>query len=437
MLQKFFENNLQTTFIKSILYNTALPIYRTVRDGDILIKGFNYIYKNKVIECTKTGKLILNGTTLENMVVGQYVSYDDDNDGNPDNEICSFKMVQYYTFGQDTINISRRHKCYNTYYDQQTHYFLGEYLRCMRDLYNVDLMGLYNCFNYNIIREIYLHEKDNDGKCYTLRVNDAYKEVLIPIKFNQVYSIAIDVPIDIMVLPVLYSDGSGLVRQSGSENLIQEKLDGFDLVTLKDLSFKSPKMYIFSTTDPEVYKYEKYLRLLIQIPYGCDSSLVVLEGDYSQGSTSFTQVDEQLIDYIDPHTFSDIMKIQNPSLLLMNDKNFYAYSDVLIQYLSHNAITSREILTDNIKRVQEQIKSIQLGVAKEENSDMYSRYKPSSDITRRTGMVDFDYGVWTNNLRYLIYKDFYYHADKYPKTDFLGFVDTNVEKYLNAVGGIK
>ena len=44
-----------------------------------------------------------------------------------------------------------------SYYDSNTHYFLGQYLRMIRDLYNIDLMAYYNCWCGNILDNLRLN----------------------------------------------------------------------------------------------------------------------------------------------------------------------------------------------------------------------------------------------------------------------------------------
>ena len=51
-MQKFLTDTLTGRFIKSLLYNTYLPSYRTVRENDFIISGIRYAYKEFIIEAT-------------------------------------------------------------------------------------------------------------------------------------------------------------------------------------------------------------------------------------------------------------------------------------------------------------------------------------------------------------------------------------------------
>lgn len=55
MYQKFFTDTIESKFIKYLLYNTPLPIYNSVRDGDYIIEDVVYVYVRSIIKCTKSG----------------------------------------------------------------------------------------------------------------------------------------------------------------------------------------------------------------------------------------------------------------------------------------------------------------------------------------------------------------------------------------------
>lgn len=62
MLKEYFNKTTETTFLKSLLSAVQLPKFKLVHSGMLLFEGYYYIYKEKVIQCTKTGIL---GETAE------------------------------------------------------------------------------------------------------------------------------------------------------------------------------------------------------------------------------------------------------------------------------------------------------------------------------------------------------------------------------------
>ena len=119
MYQKFFTKTIESKFIKNLLKNTPLPIYKIIRDNDYIIEGNIYIYKERIIKATKSG-IIKSGM---------------------------YTILSLYNFGDDYLNYTERYVSRYSYYDSDTHEFLGTYLRCLRGIYGLDLMPLYNCYS--------------------------------------------------------------------------------------------------------------------------------------------------------------------------------------------------------------------------------------------------------------------------------------------------
>ena len=120
MRQRFFTSTAQGRLIKNILCNTPIPIYDTVRPGDYIIRNCKYIYNNTLIQCTKSGLL---------------------------EEDAIFIALDYaFYWGVDKLNHTERLKSNTSYYDSDTHQWLGRYLRAYKDMKGVNLMPFYNCF---------------------------------------------------------------------------------------------------------------------------------------------------------------------------------------------------------------------------------------------------------------------------------------------------
>ena len=72
-------------------------------------------------------------------------------------------------------------------YDTKTHEYLGEYLRFIRDYYNVNLMSLYNCFNDKIYNNIEFNFTINTAQEKTTKItfnsqNPKYRIYAVPVK---------------------------------------------------------------------------------------------------------------------------------------------------------------------------------------------------------------------------------------------------------------
>lgn len=79
MRQKFFTNTIQSKFIKSLLKTSYLPNLDSCRDGDYLIKGKTYVYKDKIIKCIESGFLNTSKEIQEKIKVYDLDTYDHGN----------------------------------------------------------------------------------------------------------------------------------------------------------------------------------------------------------------------------------------------------------------------------------------------------------------------------------------------------------------------
>ena len=369
MPQKFFTDTLISKFIKNLLLNTPLPIINTVREYDYIIKDCFYVYKDYIIKCTKSGVLV-NSSTDEDVVIAEY------------------DMIQPFVWGQDLPTITERFMSKYNYYDSDTHLYLGKYLRCLRDIKDIDLMPFYNCFNYKIIKDTSI----------SLDENTAEKKIIaIPIKFNKTYTIAIDSGTEVLMQSMIYGP-LGLLTINGED--ITEKL-GNTKQRFGHLNFLQPVTYKVECDNKNLMCYEKYLYLFIQLSNSNNSSIVVLEGGYTNQSC------EKIISIDGLSTIPDFrldeLFLSELSLLQINDNNSYAFSDRLIEYLLINAITSDDEISHNIYTIQKE-----LGLFND----------PS--IMR---------GVWDRKLRYIVYNTYMNRKD-ISKLDINGFVDKDTERYI-------
>lgn len=321
MRQRFFTSTAQTRLIKNILDNTYIPIYDTVQPGDYIIKGCKYIYNISLIRCIKSGNL--------------------EGDG-------EFLTLDYsFYWGVPKLNHTEKLRDATGFYDSKVHEWLGRYLRAYRDMVGINLMPFYNCFSgvytsrFTLIPIDYVNKYTNEGitssvvgskisvyeseQSYdeysqgTEEFNakyveqSSYKILQIPIKLNRTYTIAVDCDSTVRVAPAFINHGHLVKVKLGTTELsltdiIIDNKDEQGIISPISIEktntvFTKPftifinnknqsivdgiitKDDIGITYEQLLQRYEKYLYLLIQLPRDNTSSVVVLEGDYTNLST--------------------------------------------------------------------------------------------------------------------------------------------------------
>lgn len=396
-LQQFNKNTNISSLIKGLLNQIAIPSIKTIVNGDYILNGFFYIDKNDLLYCTGSG------------IYGDYAT-------------CI--KISSYNFGTYYPQFTDRFLSTSNYYDSETHEWLGKYLRCVRDILEVNLMPLYNCFSNSFIDRFTIK---SDGLIE--EHNKEYKVAKIPVKFNTDYTIAIECDSTVMIAPVfmvknklLKVNLNGINLKNNNDDIITfSKLDTNDLTellwergnpikTFLGTRFKQPIVFNITNADKEMrnqfQKYEDNLYMLIQLPKNNKSSIVVLEGDYTNCNA------KRVFNLPDLHSFDredmDNICASNLSLLLLNDGISRPFSNKLVEYLLLNPITTSEKIDKNIKRIQD--------VLNKDSIEGEYKYRP-------------DYGTWTNELRYKIYKHIIDDKNA-DKLDIFGYVDKNSERIL-------
>ena len=323
MRQRFFTSTAQTRLIKNILNNTPIPIYDTVQPGDYIIKGCKYIYNISLIRCIKSG--LLEGD-------GEFLTLD----------------YSFY-WGAPKLNHTETLKDATGFYDSKVHEWLGRYLRAYRDMMGVNLMPFYNCFSgvytsrFKLVPISYVNTYINENQdTTTVKANkiavyeseqsydtysqgtdefnskyveqNAYKVLQIPIKLNRTYTIAIDCDSTVRIAPAFINHGHLVKVKIGTSeipltDIIIDNVDEEGIISPISIEktntvFTKPftifinnkNQDIINTTITEdnigityeqlLQRYEKYLYLLIQLPKDNTSSVVVLEGDYTNLDTN-------------------------------------------------------------------------------------------------------------------------------------------------------
>ena len=445
-MQEFFKINLETKFIKYLLSYTPLPIIPTISSDDRMVAGCDYIYKHDILHCTKTGRF--NGINAnqyidDHLYVNEYVYTTDDDyvlrHYNPETEtydlylpdegkgngepgiggltvtddvvryyyrpVAEYKVLDNFSFGQYIPNITQRFISNVSYYDPLTHRFLGEYLRCLRDIYGLNLMSLYNCFDYEFSESITI---SRSGITETTPLKS--KVLIVPIKFNKTYTIAIDCSFPVYAKAVFYDNQ--LLKDENGNNYSDLLPD--NVTIYNGMTFNNPVTYKISNDldiedvnekiirDKQLQDLEKYLCLAIQIPRTITSSIVIIEGDYA-GTAPLYIASAEGINTLSDNQLSNLFKSEL-SLLQTNTQTQIPYADKLIAYLLQYTIDCREEIDDNVANIETKI-----------------GYNPP--------LPNFYKGIWDNDLRYVLYNRYMNleNPSYIQKTDILGFVDRDID----------
>ena len=217
---EFNKVSTESYFIKNLLYSTFLPLLRTVRENDYIIRDRLYIYKCNIIRCKSSGYIpaknvnmnvdefppsLLRKSDDEKVVKGQIYYIMNNNriqkivgssndmrcprvEGWYEQNIATYENLGEYYFGERNDKFCRNFLSSSEGYDYKTHEKLGHYLRSLRDMYGLNLMPLYNCFSNQVLRNIHI-ENDRVAKTATDFNIKVYK---VPIRFNTDYTICME-----------------------------------------------------------------------------------------------------------------------------------------------------------------------------------------------------------------------------------------------------
>lgn len=314
----------------------------------------------------------------------------------------------YYNKDKFIPGLTRQLNSPGINYDTKTHEYLGDYLRFLRDYYNINLMSLYNCFTDKIYNNVYFDfvlnpkaAKENQIKVLFNAQEPEYRLYALPVKLFAEYTIAVDCDQGIEMFCGLYNtdlDISAKATDLAARTYKREYKTLFkqpfiyDKLTIEhwplDNDFSSDgSIRTDAFTRWDLANREKDLKLFIKVPVSCRSSITILEGDfrgfndhlyqpvsyngvnepfnwqtddqktrkavweYSQNSSILNFNTSRRGDHIDlnNYEFRPVSKLQ---LLAFNTGESYPFADRLIEYLSGSAITPIDEIPDNIKRIQ-------------------------------------------------------------------------------------
>lgn len=396
MEYKFYDKNIVVGYIKELLHNFNLPVCEVYNSNySTLYEGRVYIKNNDFCLC----KNISNSLFLE--------------------------RKKPYVFNKRFINLTTNFNITSSEYDVKTHEYLGNYLRFIRNYYNIDLMPLYNCFSNRTLESIGIkHYKLKNG---TLAINtNNYLYYLIPVKFNNDYTIAIDCPKQYRIFCAIYKNG---IASQITKFKSYEELMGESLKNISGSSFYSP--YIYSTkfnSAETLWAKENSLYMVLEVPLDIKSSVTILEGNYINTTSRIGCINSpKVVDVKQKSLYPSQL-----SLLSLNNEVSYPFADRLVEYLFKNPVVSNEKIEHNIERIQKLL-----------NKNMYTN----------KGII---HDVWTDKIKENIY-DFLLTRDAKTKDtfkidngfyeapiqnklldnykDILGYADRDVEDQLQNYGG--
>ena len=418
-MQQFYTNTIESKFIKDLIATTPLPTVDTLYKGKWIVPGCYYI-----TDC--------------NIVKANHITDDEAFQFDPDNFSSQLTIISPYKFDSSYPGLTSTYSSINDGYDSKTHYYLGNYLRCIRDLRDINLMPFYNCYNGEYVTDIFINtsttttkavdDSGNETEVTTINHNiiqsdpniRGKKVISIPVKFGETYSIFIDCSTQVEIMCGFYGN-KGYISPTQTP-AVEIKTEN-KYVNLRYTSFRDGFTYTTPKPEKSTYPYTRFFRMFIQLPLNTDSSIVVLEGDYTikntaYGTYTYNEEEKQLA--IDISDFPTKVK-QNQTLL--SDLSLtqiagtvsYAFSDRLIEYLTYNVITGEETITQNISRVQQYASS--LINAKLNHTEPFNMSLSTPD-------------VWDTKLQTYLFN--LAKESKYiqNKLDLTGYVDKDVEQVI-------
>ena len=349
----------------------------------------------------------------DSYVVYEYPYYGIEDIKESTTNIGKYTIIRSYDWGKVYNKYTQNYISTSDYYDYFTHEYLGDFLRCYRDIKGIDLMPYYNIYNDNYISNFRITSAGLEEY-----YNNTFKILKVPIRYNKKYTICMDCSSEVWMCPALFVGNIPLVIKSTSGNKnadvnMTERLNEYGnyIKSFNSMSFRNPVIFeVQNTSEKSKYsdldcayfqQYERDLVLLIQMPIVNNSSIVILEGNYTDTNS------DKIIDNTEAWQLHDteLNKVfcSNLSLMQLNCKENYVYSDRLIEYLLLNVITSQDTIDGNVEYIQ-QLSPV---------------------------LVPHNYtvGIWNNYTRSKLFRYSINHKNT-KGLDFNGFVDKDTEDFL-------
>lgn len=460
-MQYFNRSNSEVDFIKDKLRSQYIPTVRVFSSK----ANIQPIPKNSAYSIELDDDVITNEAG-EQYFDGESIIYDNTIQtcsADENNQLVKLNYKNKYVFGKFYPNISTNYISNKGYYDSDLHEYLGRYLRAYRDFTGIDVMNFYNCFSNRYISSYTLpidpivmpqaltskkpnptpsteEELSQLGAVKKNKTTSAYKLIAFPILFDTKYSIK------------FYADYVGEIEYQAVW------FNGESPLGAVEMQQKNPSEPLSQPSDVEAITHKVFVSSTISICIGSKDAKRCYYKEQDNGSTVLTieqdpnAISKQRLLYLfikfSSTLNAPIVVLEQPKFtyainnelmdLSTTNKEQIAFSDVLLEYLTDSVITPDDTIHQNVHRIQKKILSSSfkalygVGGPDCDGADI-PNYKMSS-------------GVFDQGLHNIIYKAFfnlgcpqeedgvvYYPKGTEKVSNFLGFVDKNIEELIMRV----
>lgn len=403
MNNKFEDNTIITSYIKELLHNFNLPMMDVYTKDTVPYEGKVYLKRDKFVKY-KNGQ---------------------------------FESLGNYSYNKQYLNRTTKFIINSSTYDEYTHEYFGKYLRFVRDYHGLNLMPLYNCFSGKQPTKLVRTVKINNNFKLNINTYDTnYNYYLVPVKFNKNYTIAIDAPVAFEIMCVINTNNFLDEPTNTKIESDYDKLVRLTYQNIKGSTFSKPFIFSTKTSMAEtLWPVEKSLYLLLKLPAVINSTITILEGNYTGYSTvDNTLVTNTVVDKAECYKNHDYKEMYPTrlSLLELNDKKSYPFADRLVEYLLGQAVSELDDNASNVLRTQLAIygdntfqgyAGIWSGVLTQNIWDKVNSWDRTKGNKRKTNKIVSENGAETTE-----YKKTRTFIDDY--TDLLYRLDHDVESFL-------
>lgn len=460
-LLTFDNTHIITGFIKQLLSSTYIPACKIYTQ-----EYYSYLAQNqkedpRIVESFKAPITGRAGRTINYLKNDQIFSYDITQLADEQTGTASWSESKWtgpkaaFSDSQKISCVNKTFKNTNNMYDTETHEYLGEYLRFLRDYHDINLMPLYNCFNNKIRTNIFCSFKLNSGTEVSFNSNDGgYVYYAIPVKLFSNYTIAIDSALGIEMFCTLYNSQIDQTNeqildlaQRTYKKVACTKFNQPFLYGLLDMQYWTKESEfgkngtLLDSTKmarADILEREQDLKLILKIPTQCKSTITILEGDYRSYNDAIYNTSAGRWQYLRNHaTVDGILGLQQDydfkpisrnQLLAFNTGTSHPFADRLVEYLVGNAITPLDEIYDNIERVQKVMEQ------KNEEFQLVGRWEPKMQKLIYDYMINRGQpGLTVNDSKVTTFVKKPGQHPKFGHTsssllfDVLGFVDRDAE----------